>query len=65
MPAWKLDYSDLTPAQREHIAKAADYYTCECTDGDAGQATLDIFNAVVEVIQMRDQAEIRATLSSG
>lgn len=62
MPAWTLQWNDLTTEQKEHMRAAAEYHACPCS-GQAGQLALDLFNATVEVIQMRDRAEIEATLA--
>lgn len=62
MAAWSLHYNDLTDEQKEHLRRAAEYHACSCC-GQAGQMALDLFNATIEVIQMRDRAEIEATLA--
>ncbi|MBN8189501.1 hypothetical protein JF540_22710 [Salipiger thiooxidans] len=62
MPAWTLQWNDLTPEQKEHMRRATEYHACGCC-GQPGQLALDLFNATVEVIQMRDRAEIEATLA--
>ena len=62
MAAWTLSYNDLTDDQKSHLIKAAEYHSCPCS-GNSGQMALDMFDAVVEVIQMRDRREIEATLA--
>lgn len=63
MPAWTLQWNDLTSEQKDHLQRAAEYHACPCC-GQAGQMALDMFIATVEVIQMRDRAEIEATMES-
>lgn len=60
MTAWTLDWNDLTQEQKDHIKNVAEIHECCC----ASQMALELFNATVEVIKMRDRAEIQATLGT-
>lgn len=61
MTTWTLDWNDLTQEQKDHIKNVAEIHECCCMN-NAGQMALELFNATVEVIKMRDRAEIQATL---
>lgn len=63
MRAWTLNWNGMTNEQRSKIVKAADYNVCQCC-GDAGQTALDVFNAVISVINERDRAEVKSTIST-
>jgi hypothetical protein len=61
MAAWSMEWNNLTNEERRQIVTVAEYSACPCCD-DAGQTALDVFNAVILVIQERDKKEINATL---
>lgn len=62
MPAWNLNWNDLKDAEKKEIIEAAEYNVCSCC-GHPGQAALEMFNAVISVIEARDRREIEATLA--
>ena len=58
---WDLHWNDLTAAEKERLRDEADFYVCRCC-GHAGDAALNMFSTVVDIIKARDRAAAIATL---
>lgn len=56
------DWNSLTQEQKDHIIWQAEMWSCQCT-GNHRQMALDMFNAVVQALEMRNRAANAATLA--